>query len=445
MILTETHFIKRKQNTEELYSSLEVFCFASKNLRNATNYIITQCSRISYKLKQGEILDSWEKALIYKVNCGIKSYNQTRPTKKPVKYIDENNSFVADAYFLSWWLKSTKEYKAMPLATTSQICIQMLCRDWKAFYEGMKAYKKNTSSMLGIPHRPNYYDKETGRNWLVITSQNISRDENNLLLLPKCFDGIKIKTTRDKINQIRIKTTSRGIKIQIMYEKEELKKVVDKNKVMGIDLGVSNLMAVSSNTKLEPFIINGKPLKSMNQYYNKEKARLQEIAKTINNCYQTKHICKLTEVRNNKVKDYLHKASRKIIDIALANQIGTIVIGNNKEWKQEVSLGKVTNQNFVSIPYHELIQMITYKAELVGISVIVVDEKYTSGTSYLDGETPEKKNYNKQRRVKRGLFRSNNGTYINADINASYQMMKKIDGVPISIKKCEKITKIKVA
>ena len=172
MILTEKHSIKRKQKNKELYNRIDGYCYASKNLRNAVNYLITQCSRISFKLKQGEIIDSWEKKLIYDVNCGIRDYNNSRKGNPQLKYIDDTNGYIADAYFLSWYFKTKKEYKLMPYAVCSQQCIQNICRDWKAYYKGLKAYKTKKESMLGRPNKPGYYDKDIGRNWLILTNQN---------------------------------------------------------------------------------------------------------------------------------------------------------------------------------------------------------------------------------------------------------------------------------
>ena len=110
----------------------------------------------------------------------------------------------------------------------------------------------------------------------------------------------------------------------------------------------------------------------------------------------------------------------------MSNKVTTIVIGNNKTWKQSSSLGKVTNQAFVSIPHQKLIDKICYKAQACGIQVLLIEESYTSGTSFLDGELPQKEFYNKKRRVHRGLFVSNKGVKINADVNAAYQIMKKV-------------------
>ena len=154
---------------------------------------------------------------------------------------------------------------------------------------------------------------------------------------------------------------------------------------------------------------------------------------------------RVTEKRNNKVKDYLHKASRKIIELAKTNNVSHIIIGNNKGWKQKVELGKRTNQTFVSIPYRMLIDMICYKAQLEGIRVSVVRESYTSGTSYLDGEKPEKILYDATRRIKRGMFKSNRGILINADVNAAYQIIKAGGYQELPIKEKEKVIRLNVA
>lgn len=444
MILTETHIIKKKSKTQKLYDVIDDYCYKSKNLRNYTNYLITQCSRISYKLRNGEILDSWEKKLIYEVNCGIAKYNQGRKDKIPIKYIDNQNGYIADAYFLSWYLKAKDVYKAMPYATCAQICIQNLCKDWKAYYKGLKAYTTKSKTMLGKPRKPGYYDKDRGRNWFVLTSQNITECENGVITFPSFLCDLHMKARHKGIRQVRIITKWNKIVVQFMYSEDIKVAKVKSERVMGIDLGLNNLATVVSNTEMTPYIINGRTLKSINQYYNKEVARLRKEAKISNNVYDTKRMCRIVEKRNNKVKDYLYKASRQIISIALENEIGTIIVGNNKGWKQEVGLGKKVNQNFVSIPYAKLIEMIRYKAELKGIAVKVVEESYTSGTSYLDNEKPIARYYNKGRRKHRGMFESNEGYEINADVNGAYQIMKK-DGVSAPIKNGEKVVRLKVA
>lgn len=443
MILSETHRIKCNSKNKSLFEKIDSYCYVSKNLRNHTNYIIKQCSRISRKLKEGEIIDSWEKGFIYKINCAIYKYNHTGK-EKHTKYIDNNNGFIADSFFLSWYLKTFDVYKEMPSATSAQVCIQMICKDWKAFYQGMKKWKSAPDSMLGKPKPPSYYDKKTGRNWIVLTYQNIEVDDKGNIKLPKAFKGIRIKARhKDNIKQVRIITNGIAIKVQVLYEVADSMPSAG-SFIMGIDLNVNNLTAIAFSNMSSPVIIDGRPLKANNQWYNKEKARLQELAKTLNIRHNTKRMGRLTERRNNKVKDYLHKVSRMVVNLAIQNDVGTIVIGNNQGWKQNSDMGKKTNQVFVGIPYLMLIKMIHYKADLVGITVKVVNEAYTSGTSYLDGEKPTEYYYNKSRRKTRGCFKSNTGEIINADVNGAYQIIKKYREV-IPIKHQEKVERLKVA
>jgi len=442
MILSEEHRIK-KHNNAELLREIDNYCYKVKNLSNSVNYLIKQCYRIHTKIKNGKTLEEWEDELIRAINSGITEYNLGRSEVKRLRYIDTDNGYIADAYFLSWYLKGTEVYKDVPYATCSQICIQEKCREWKSFYRATAEYGKDPKKFKEHPHVPGYLNPKTGRGSLVITSQNFKVDENGNVIMPKFLSGIHIRARHGNVRQIRIKIFKNSILISLMYEKEE--KQICGTKVMGIDLGVNNLLAAAWDSEDRPVIINGKPLKSINQYYNKAKAHMQKEAKIYNGKNSTKRMNKLTAKRNRKIKDYMHKASRKIVDMAVSSGVGLIVIGANHGWKQKVHMGNVTNQNFVSIPYKTLINMIEYKAKLEGIEVRIVSESYTSGTSFLDGEEPTKDYYDKSRRVKRGLFRSNNGILINADINAAYQMIKLGSTRAIPIKAGEQITKIKAA
>jgi putative transposase len=194
---------------------------------------------------------------------------------------------------------------------------------------------------------------------------------------------------------------------------------------MGIDIGIDNLLTVATNNSGDTFIINGKGLKSINKYSNKFIAHYTEIAKRMNDLYSTKRLDRIYLKRRNKINNFLHKTSKYIVDYAFKHKINTIIIGNNKGWKQDISYTSLFNQTFQQIPFKRLIKMIKYKAEKEGINVIVVNESYTSGTSFLDEEKPTKKFYDKSRRKKRGLFVSNQGYKINADINAALQIIKK--------------------
>ena len=442
MILSEEHRIK-KHNNKKLLHEIDDYCYKVKNLSNSVNYLIKQCYRIYTKIKNGKALEDWEDDLIRSVNSGIAEYNLGRSEVKRLRYINADNGYIADAYFLSWYLKGTEVYEDIPYSTCSQICIQEKCREWKSFYRATAEYTKDPKKFKEHPHAPGYLDPKTGRGSLVITSQIFKVNEDGKVTMPKFLNGIHIRARHSNVRQIRITMFKDSILISLMYEKEE--KTTKGTKVMGIDLGVNNLIAAAWDSEDRPVIINGKPLKSINQYYNKAKAHMQKEAKVYNGKNRTKRLNKLTAKRNRKIKDYMHKASRKIVDMAVSSGVGLIVIGSNHGWKQEVHMGNITNQNFVSIPYRTLINMIEYKAKLEGIEVKTVRESYTSGTSYLDGEKPAREYYDKARRVKRGLFKSNSGVLINADINAAYQMMKLGETRAIPIKTGEKITKIKAA
>ncbi len=323
------------------------------------------------------------------------------------------------------------DYRNMPTAQSAQQILRLLDSIWKSFFNSIKDWSKNKDKYSGKPKFPKYKRKD-GKMVLIVTNQQV-RQEGDLLYFPNSFCGFTIKprcVTLDnfeKINQVRIVPKGQSFCLEVVYSisiESELRS--DNGRYMSIDLGLDNLATVVTNTGLNPIIVNGKGLKSNNQYYNKKKAHYQSVAKQMNNQYYTNRLYRLTQKRNLKIEDYLHKASRYIIDFALEHQINTIVIGSNKNWKQSGSLGKVTNQAFVSIPHQKLIDKICYKAQLCGIQVILTEESYTSGTSFLDGELPQKEFYNKKRRVKRGLFVSNKGVKINADVNAAFQIMKKV-------------------
>ena len=323
------------------------------------------------------------------------------------------------------------DYRNMPTAQSAQQVLRLLETNWKSFFNSIKDWSKNKDKYSEQPRLPKYKPKD-GKLVLIITNQEVKQKED-LLHFPKTFCGFAVKPrcvtidNFEKINQVRIVPTNQTFCLEIVYSisvEPELRS--DNGRYMSIDLGLDNLATVVTNTGLNPIIVNGKGLKANNQYYNKKKAYYQSIAKQMNNQHYTNRLYRLTQKRNLKVEDYLHKVSRYIVDFALEHEIHTIVIGNNKNWKQSSSLGKVTNQAFVSIPHQKLIDKICYKAQLCGIQVILTEESYTSGTSFLDGELPQKEFYNKKRRVKRGLFVSNKGIKINADVNAAFQIMKKV-------------------
>lgn len=212
-----------------------------------------------------------------------------------------------------------------------------------------------------------------------------------------------------------------------MYEELELKQQVEKSdKVVSIDLGVNNVITFIDSVEKQPYIANGRIIKSINQFCNKKIAKLKSIAEKLNSKKSTKQIRKIWDKRSNILKDHFHKLSRKFIDHCIKNQISRIVIGYTPYWKQEINLGKRNNQNFVQIPFGQLIQYIKYKAEEVGIEVILHEESYTSKCSSLSLEKIEKKDSYGGKRLKRGLYHdfASNKT-INADVNGALNIMRK--------------------
>ena len=349
--------------------------------------------------------------------------NEFTETGKWLRYRDLDKILKEDLEF--------PDYRNMPASHSAQQVLRLLETNWKSFFRSIKDWSKNKDKYSGKPKLPKYKPKD-GKMVLIVTNQQV-RQKGELLHFPKTFCGFTVRPkcitldNFEKINQVRVVPKGQSFCLEVVYTisvDSELRS--DNGRYMSIDLGLDNLATVVTNTGLNPIIVNGKGLKSDNQYYNKKKAHYQSVAKQMNNQQYTNRLYRLTQKRNLKVEDYLHKVSRYIVDFALENQINTIVIGNNKNWKRSSSLGKVTNQAFVYIPHQKLIGKICYKAQLCGIQVILTEESYTSGTSFLDDELPQKEFYNKKRRVRRGLFVSNNGVKINADVNAAYQIMKKV-------------------
>ena len=232
-------------------------------------------------------------------------------------------------------------------------------------------------------------------------------------------------TDKKEIQQVRIIPKNNHIVLEVIYNIDDTEPLTDNKRYASIDTGVNNLVTVGSNV-IKPFIINGKPLKSINQYYNKRVAYLKSKLK--NGKKSSNKIRKITDKRNNKIKDYLHKASTILVNQLVSNDLNTLVIGNNKGWKQNANLGKCVNQNFVQIPHSTFIKMLEYKCKLKGIKTILTEESYTSKCSFLDNEDIKKHLVYKGKRIKRGLFKSSNGTLINADVNGSLNILKKVVG-----------------
>lgn len=322
-------------------------------------------------------------------------------------------------------------YKTLP-AKVSQQVLRQLAQEWESFFKARDAYNEDPSKFLGRPKLPKYKHKTEGRNLLVYTLQAISRGKKGLqrgIIKPSRLPiEVKTKQKPKDIAQVRIVPRKGFSVVEVVYEKEVVQSNGDPQLFAGIDLGVNNLATLTSNKKgFVPRLVNGRPVKSVNQYYNKRKAAFdQKLMKMDAQRRTSHHLERLTLTRTRRINHYLHTASRRLINLLVAEGIGTLVIGKNPHWKQEVEMGKRNNQQFVCIPHARFIAMLTYKAELVGIRVIVTEESYTSKCSFLDSEPIKKHESYAGKRLKRGLFRASDGRLLNADVNGSANIIRKV-------------------
>jgi IS605 OrfB family transposase len=374
MKLVESHIINKSKELDEL-------TFKTKNLYNKINYIIRQ------------------------------------------EFI--NNGNWLRKFYLFNISKNLEEYKALPVRV-SRCVIRTLDGSWKGFFEANKAYNLNKSSFTGRPRLPKYLDKK-GKFTAIFIDHGILRKnkKKGLIGLSSLKQQIKLKNINKKIIEIQIIPYYGKYKLNVVYEEPDIKLKLNNNNYCSIDLGVNNLMTITSNKiGIKPMIINGRPLKSINQYYNKKLAKL----KSLNAKKQIERLCLK---RMNKINTYLHQSSRYLIDFCVRNELNTIIVGHNKFWKQESNMSKIGNQRFVSIPFDNLVKMIQYKGLLKGITVLYQEESYTSKASFLNLDyMPVYGDLYKGSfsgyRYKRGLYKiRGKSIFINADVNGSYNILRK--------------------
>jgi putative transposase len=326
-------------------------------------------------------------------------------------------------YDLQVILKNYDCYKQLPAQTSQQI-LNLVMNNWKSYWMALRKYKINPSKFLGRPKIPDYKKGKTNESLCIFTNQN-TRIKDGYIHFPKSCKIEPIKTRILKYQQIRIIPKGNYYICEIIYNYQEQDLFLNQNNVIGIDLGLNNLITTVNNQGLQPFIIKGGIVKSINQFYNKINFFLQSNKDQQGYEFQTKSQLKLLKKRNNQIRDCFHKASRKMINYCIENNIGTIVIGYNEWWKQDIKIGKRNNQNFQQLPFAKLIQLIEYKAKMVGIQLITHEESYTSKCSFLDNESIEKHDIYQGKRIKRGLFRTSKGQVINADVNGALNITKK--------------------
>lgn len=374
MYLTERHIVKT--NTE-----LDDLCFKAKNLYNKALYLIRQ------------------------------HYFETKC------YLDyfKVNRIMVDS--------KDVDYYALPTRVSNEI-LRLLDRNFKSFFSLIK--KKKKSEYDKSIRIPKYLDKQ-GRTIATFNKGAVSKKylKKGLIKLSSLSIEIPTKVTESNIVEVRVLPRNNHHIVEVVYEVEQKESKIDNKRYVSVDLGLNNLATIGSNV-VKPFIINGRPLKSINQYWNKERARLQSLLE--GDKKTSKRIERITNKRNNKVKDYLHKSSRLLVNFLVSNDISTLVVGYNEEWKQNINIGKKNNQSFVNIPFYTFIKQLEYKCKLEGINFILTEESYTSKCSFLDNESIEKHETYLGKRVKRGLFKSAKNKIINADLNGSLNILKKVVG-----------------
>lgn len=374
MVLVEKHIIKPKH---KYYDEIDHLCWLSKNLYNATLYHIRQ-----YYFASKQFLN-------------YQAVNKI--------FVDSNNP----------------DYRALP-AKVAKHTQMLVDRNFNSFFGLLKLKAQGKyNKPIKIPN----YLKKTGRQVVHYEKGAISFKAQGFIKLSKTNIKIKTKLTKENVQFVRLVSRNNYITVEIGYNVKEPEQKLNNN-VLAIDIGVNNIASFVT-TDGGKCLINGRQLKYINHNYNKAVADAKSKLKITHNQNSSKYISQIINKRNNRINDYLHKITTYIVNHAVSKDIGTIVVGYNKEWKQDTNLGKVNNQNFVNIPFYRLINLLEYKCRLKGIKFQTITESYTSKCSFVDDEEIKKHTTYSGKRINRELFRTKNGLIINADINGAYNILKK--------------------
>ena len=364
------------------YKEMDVLCFKSKNLYNATLYAVRQSF-----IKSGEYLN----------------YNRI------------NKIFTVE---------SNVDYRALP-AKVAKHTQKLVDFAMKSFFTLVKKKKKGKYDKK--VKLPKYLDKVKGRMTVHYERGALSfKKRKGYIHLSKTEIFVKLPEDLDEkdIKFARIVPGCGKITVEIGFEREAEPQVMT-GSYASIDPGVNNLITMVDTVTKNPVIINGRPLKSINQWYNKKIAEMRSETERLHGKHWSHKMSSITNRRNNKIKDYMHKASTYIVNHLVSNRIGTLIIGESKEWKQDTNMYRINNQNFVCIPFEMLKSMLEYKCRLAGIEVVRQEEAYTSKCSFLDNEEIRKHEKYKGTRPKRGCFKTSSGRKVNADVNSACNIMKK--------------------
>ena len=374
MVLVEKHIIKP---SHQYYDELDHLCFLSKNLYNATLYTVRQ-----YYFEHKQFLN-------------FQAVNKM--------YVSGNHP----------------DYRALP-AKVAKYTQMLVDQNFKSFFALLKLKAQGKyDKPIKIPS----YLKKTGKQIIIYEKGAISFKKKGFVQLSKTNIKIKTSLTKETVQFVRFVPRNHYIAIEIGYHVNE-PELKSNNNVLAIDIGVNNIASFVT-TDGDKCLINGRQLKYINHNYNKAVADAKSKLKITHNQNSSKYISQIINKRNNRINDYLHKITTYIVNHAVSKDIGTIVVGYNKEWKQDTNMGKVNNQNFVHIPFYRLINMLEYKCRLKGIKFQTIVESYTSKCSFVDNEEIKKHTSYFGKRITREWFKTKNGLIVNADINGAYNILKK--------------------
>ena len=309
-------------------------------------------------------------------------------------------------------------------AQVSQQILKVLDKNIKAYCKAIKDFKTNPAKYKAMPQLPSfrkrsglfnlYYPNQSA----IIKNGKIRLAKDLEILIPQ-WD--KYKERIQNFQQVRILPSGKKLKVEIVYRQEVKDADLDKSKYASIDLGIDNLATMV--TDKGSFLYSGKFLKSYNGNFNRQLAKLQSIKDKQGIKKATKRMQNIYEKRDRYFEDAFHKYSRMIVNHLIENRIGNLVVGYNTGWKQSVNIGKRNNQKFVQIPFARLASYLKYKCRMAGIRFVENEESYTSKCDALAKEEIGKHESYLGKRVKRGLFRSSTGRYINADVNGAVNIL----------------------
>ncbi|MFR4477799.1 MAG: RNA-guided endonuclease InsQ/TnpB family protein [Fusobacterium sp.] len=364
-------------------------------------------------------------------------YNIRQYYFREKKYLSYQNNYAV--------LKTSENYKLLNSNMAQQI-LKEVDGSFKSFFGLLK--KKNKGMYNAKVKIPSYLPKNSfttlvigfvrlNEDTLIIPYSNSFKKNHKKILIkiPPILLGKKIKEIR-----IIPKFNARFFEVQYTYEVQEEQRNLDKTHALAIDFGINNLATCVTN-KGRSFIIDGKKLKSINQWFNKENARLQSIKDKQK--YGKKPTLRqkyLYSSRNNKVNDYMSKTARKIINYCLENNIGTLVCGYNETFQRNSNIGKANNQTFVNIPFGKLREKLEYLCKLYNLRFVEQEESYTSKSSFFDMDILPKFEADKPqtysflgKRIKRGLYQTSKGYIFNADVNGALNILRKSNVVDLEV------------